>query len=321
MARETAFFVQFPHPGGEHRPRADHMQWNTGDHARKFLISPGRYTAGGSEIREADLVFWGEWEAPSTIERRWPASGRLPRALHRPWWIEPGPDGPRQNTDPWVFGKRMLYSNCKQTSGPQGRPTSMQRLARGSVICFGSAIDGEFCVDTVFVVASAEPWAPADVQDMRVDEAFRTCTAESVALGTRSARNPHVGLTLYRGATTDDPVEGMFSFVPAGLADVEDPRFPRAAVESKFVNPSSRQSTWGSKRPLALDELREAWDSIRRQVLGSDLLLAVAVQTPGRRSKDEASPPGPGSAGDRALGRTRRLSSSLVVSSQRRKEC
>ncbi len=287
MADATGFFVQFPHPDGEHNPRTDYMPWNTGDHRRKFLVAPGRYLDGDDQLGEVDLVFWGEWESPSRVERRWPASARLPRALHRPSWMEPATSGSRQNTDPWVWGDRMIYSNCKQVFGSERRPTSMQRLTRGSVICFGSTIGGEFCADTIFVVASAEPWVPAEVADLDVDDAFKTCTGDSITAGRRDA---YLSLTLYRGATVDDPVEGMFSFVPARRADVEEPRFPRPPIHSRFINPSSRQSTWGSKRPLSMGTLRDTWEAVRHQVLAADLLLAVQLQTPGRERNDMAVP-------------------------------
>jgi hypothetical protein len=286
MADATGFFVQFPHPGGEHNPPTDDMPWNTADHRRKFLVAPSRYLDSDDQIGEADLGFWGEWEPPSRVERRWPASGRLPRALHRPYWVEPATGGFRQNTDPWVWGDRMIYSNCKQITGPERRPTSMQRLTRGSVICFGSTIDGEFCADTVFVIASAEPWVPAEAADLDVDDAFKTCTGRSIARG----RDAHLSLILYRGATVDDPVESMFSFVPARRADAANPRFPRPPIQSGFINPSSRQSTWGSKRPLSMDTLRDTWEAVRHQVLAADLLLAVRLQTPDRERNDVAVP-------------------------------
>jgi hypothetical protein len=127
MDRDTAIFVQFPHPGGEHYPPTDTMPWNLGRHRRKFLRSGGRLVDPDGRHRFAEVVFWGEWEAPSWIDRRWPAGGGLPRALHRPYWFRPAPDSPRQNTDPWVFGERMLYSNCRQPS-PGRAPTSMQSL-------------------------------------------------------------------------------------------------------------------------------------------------------------------------------------------------
>lgn len=288
MADATAFFVQFPHPGGEHNPPTDDMPWNTGDHKRKFLVAPGRYTDGDGRIRDAELVFWGEWEPPSRVKRRWPRSDPLPRALHHPYWGRPASSGSRQNTDPWVFGERMLYSNCRQLT-PQRRPNSMQGLTCGSVICFGSKVDGEFCVDTVFVVASAKRWTPAGDADLDVDEAFKTCTADSLMT---DENNRRVCLTLYRGATIDDPVQGMFSFVPALRADADDPRFERPQIRLRgFIDPSIWRSTWGStcQRPLAT--VRDAWEAVRRQVLDRDhLVLAVRLQTPDRETDDAVIP-------------------------------
>lgn len=278
MANAQAFFVQFPHPGGEHHPPIDDMPWNVTNHRRKFLVAHGRHLDVHDRVGEGDLAFWGEWEPPSRIERRWPAEGRLPRALHRPYWSRPAADGFRQNTDPWVWGERMVYSNCKQVTGPQRRPTSMQDLTPGSVICFGSTIAGDFCVDTVLVVASVEPWVPADADGLSIDNAFKVCTGQALATAPSDAR---MGLSLYRGATIDDPVEGMFSFVPARRADQGDPRFNRPSVRLPGrINPASRQSTWGSKRPLSCDAIRSAWDSIREQVLAHDLMLGTQIRIP-----------------------------------------
>jgi hypothetical protein len=289
MADPTGFFVQFPHPGGEHNPSGNDMPWNTGEHRRKFLVTPGRCLDGDERICEAELVFWAEWEPPSRVERRWPAAaGGLPRALHRPYWVEPLTRGFRQNTDPWVWGDRMIYSNCRQTVRPERRPNSMQRLIRGSVVCFGSTIEGEFCVDTVFVVAGAEPWGPAEVEDLDVDRAFKTCTGGSIMTGKKGA---DWRLTLYRGATVDDPVEGMFSFVPARRADVGYARFARPPVRLPgMVNPANWRSTWGSRRPLPIGTLRDSWEAVRHQVLAANLLLAVWLQTPYRQGGDAAVP-------------------------------
>jgi hypothetical protein len=283
MEEQLAFFVQFPHPGAEHVPRTDEMPWNVGHHRRKFLVAPGRYLDEGGQVGEAELVFWGEWEAPSRIERRSPRDSRFPRALHRPYWIQPRSDGSRQNTDPWVWGAQMIYSVCKQP-----RTTSMRRLTRGSVICFGSTIAGEFCVDTVFVVASAEPWTPSDVDGLDVDEAFKVCTAESVATNPDDA---YLELALYRGATFDDPVHGMFSFVPALRADEPDPRFARPPIVLPgLVNPASRQSTRGSTVGLPTTRVQEAWEHVRAQVFDHDLMLGLHLETPPRSDGDQDLP-------------------------------
>jgi hypothetical protein len=283
-------FVQLRHPWEEHRPWGDLMPWNQGPHRRKFLISPGRYVedlALGDEPDQTGLAFWGEWEPPSRVEQRWPKSGRLPQYLHRPHWVVPRGDEYRQNTDPWIWGDRMIYSCCKQTAN--GKSTAMQRLDRGSVVCFGSKIDGAFCLDTVFVVASAEPWAAADAKDMDLDDAFRVCTASAIvswecaAARAQSSCTPAepLPLVLYRGATYDDPVDGMFSFVPARRAGADTVRFARPSLDlpDDLLRPAS-QNFWGALRALLIDDVRAAWEQVGMQVLVADLVLATWLQTP-----------------------------------------
>lgn len=271
-----ASFIQFPHPGPEHRPPVNGRDkpWNVGDHARKFLISHGWYVDSDLEPRDDELVFWGEWEPPSRIERRWTKSGRLPEALHRPYWMVPAGTSFRQNTDPWVFGPTMYYSNCRQTS-------SMQRLTTGSIICFGSTMDRQFCIDTVFVVASSEPWTPAKNALVNAEPAFITCTAESLATSPRDARRRY---RLYRGASLEHPVHGMFTFVPARLASSASVRFRRPAITLPgLINPASTQSPRGVHDPLSLDRVRTAWSDIRDQVLAENLVMAVRFDTPDKR--------------------------------------
>lgn len=285
------FFVQFPHPGGEHNPPGSIMSWNTGDHARKFLLAHGRHLDQGDQVAEGELVFWGEWEPPSRIVARWSVDGRLPRALHSPYWSRPISGGWRQNTDPWVFGEQMIYSNCKQTLRPGHRPTAMQRLTRGSVICFGSAIGGEFCADTVFVVASAQRWSPADTTiGAELGQAFAVCTAGSLASGNDDYA--HARLTLYKAATIDDPVDGMYSFVPAMPVTGRYPRFARPPIRIPgLINPASTQSAYGANRKLPARDVRDAWEAIRHQVLAAGLVLGVYVDTPPDQSTGADVPP------------------------------
>ena len=286
-------FVQFPHPGCEHAPRTGDMPWNTGDHCRKFLTAPGRCVEEGGAVSNGDLVFWGEWEPPSQIPRCWQRSGQLPRALHRPYWYRPPQDWPRQNTDPWVFGPDMLYSNCKQVRRSPGstatESTAMQELSPGSVICFGSTVQGEFRLDTMFVVASSELWIPSQSGDLDVDEAFKICTGQSLAAADEHADQQ---FTLYRGATVDDPVDGMYGFVPARRADDADPRFPRPLIRlPDLINPKSTQAARGVQEPHTAAELQEAWNEVRDQVLEADLLLGISLETPPSVDDPGTAPP------------------------------
>lgn len=279
----TACVVQFPHPGPEHKPPAGTavFPWNHGSHRRKFLRTPGRLLGNDGALRQTDVVFWGEYEAASRVVRRWSPAGDLPTALHEPLLSTP-PDSPsRQNTDPWVFGDRFLYSNCKQLT-PSGAPSALQHLARGSVILFGSQLGGRFCLDTVFVVAQSLRYTVDDAADLPVDDAFRACTIESLAayehhtIDLRTAQ-----FTLYLGATYHDPVDGMFSFTPALPEDAGGQRFARPAYsDQRFVNPKSKQSPSGAKLPRPIAEVREARDAALQACLRADLNLAVSIDPP-----------------------------------------
>ena len=141
---ERLCFVQFIHPGLEHEPdSAAGRSWNVEMHRRKFLRQPGRCLAApDAKPVAAPLVFWGEYEPPTRLVKTFanPVPDG-PRFLFAPAPVEFHPhDPPLMNTDPFVFGDRFFYSICKQNN--KRGPTAMQRLARGSVILFGSGKNG-----------------------------------------------------------------------------------------------------------------------------------------------------------------------------------
>jgi hypothetical protein len=132
----------------------------------------------GGRLEEGDLMFWGEWEPCSRVERlAMPGRNRdLPQWLHHPLWPCPddcrlprvvanGSSGGRcapvkayragetcsgnephcQNTDPYVFGSCFKYFNCKQIrhrnnarKEDEGVATKLAQLDPGSIILFGS---------------------------------------------------------------------------------------------------------------------------------------------------------------------------------------
>lgn len=167
-------FVQFPHPGGEHRPDCgEHIGWNlryrngrANPHRRKFLEFPGEWTDSDGRCHSDTLWAWGEWEAESTRIQSFsrPTDDRhSPRRLWRPYWIlQPNHDG-LHNTDPFIFGNRILYSNCGQNAESK---RALRHLARGSVMAFGSGKkrDGEpfWVLDTILVVSDSCWYDPAD---------------------------------------------------------------------------------------------------------------------------------------------------------------
>lgn len=275
-----AAIVQFPHPGGEHVPSTDLMPWNVDRHRRKFLRSPGVVVDGdGQQVQQCEIAFWGEWEAPSRVVRRWPRGpGREPRVLQEPLWHEPKGSAFRQNTDPWVFGDSFRYSNCQQLT-PRHAPSALQRLPVGSLVIFGSGVGGDFVVDTVFVVGEVVGrWQPFDFP-YDVGAAFDTCTVQ--ALRTCPPAVAGATFTLYRGACPAAPMNGMFSFVPCRRADADDVRFARPAVVLPgVINPASTQAASGAKRLRPTAEVKSAWSSIVEQVLQAGLVLGTAIATP-----------------------------------------
>ena len=138
--------VQFTHPGLEHRPdkrNGDHKSWNRGCHKRKFMLADGMYVRG-NEINEEKLLFWGEWEPPSKVEKLLKSESKFfPKWLHRPYLpnILPTSRGYQesyQNTDPCVFGDSFKYFVCKQFKAKNGQLTKLAKLEKGSLILFGS---------------------------------------------------------------------------------------------------------------------------------------------------------------------------------------
>ena len=273
--------VQFPHPGGEHgADQGNIKEWNLGTHRRKFMRAPGRWRVSpklDAPEQDGDVVFWGEWEPPSRIITELPQRGAgFPRFLHEPFWTTP-PDRPNaQNTDPYVFGEHFLYSNCRQNT--RIGPLRTQRLARGSLILFGSGLNGEFVLDTALVVADAQPVTAETFPDLRVlDEAFRTVTLDLLFPSVED-----MSFRLYEGATPASPVEGMFSFFPGQPSEDPHEGFSRPAIViDGIINPRNWRSV--KMTPLgSVDSIRHVWEQVVDQVLDQDLTLGVHAATPPR---------------------------------------
>lgn len=278
--RDRRCFVQFIHPGGEHRPDSgDVKSWNVGPHRRKFLRCAGRYRDGGRS-RQGELAFWGEWEPESYVVARLDGSAPgAPRYMYEPYYVMPRSTAWRQNTDPFVFGDRFVYTGCLQHTSKGA--TQLRHLVPGSLILFGSCFErSRFVIDTVFVVANhvdhtERTWR--HLLDGRVSETYRAVTMEQWYKGDvpegRSFR-------LYFGATPEDPVHGMFSFFPC-LPDVKGATgFARPAITLPgFVTPHLTQ---GKKiaRDLSADEVRSLWGRVVRQVEREGMCLGTYAALP-----------------------------------------
>ena len=285
--------MQFPHPGREHGPDAGdptRKRWEPdfAPHARKFMASPGTWRDSlDAPTQKGEIVFWGEWEAASTVE---PVETRVPGGpewLHRPFFegLDNAPPGAiRQNTDPFVFGDRFLYTYCRQPSN-----RNLRELADGSLILFGSMAgpskQRKFVLDTVLVVAESVAHTRktyAAEAAARTNDVFRLTTLDPMYQKEPGNRRT-TDARLYLGATADNPLNGIFSFVPC-LPAKAGGSFARPAIDLPypFINPNRAQQA----ATIPIDdpaELRRLWRDVVRQVIASGCALGLTVALPSAR--------------------------------------
>jgi hypothetical protein len=288
-------FVQFLHPGSEHTAETGKV-WNAlpRQHRRKFLINPGKYVDGG-KILDAELCFWGEWEPQSQCDKeiRQVSAGK-PRYFHRPYytlpdspnWI-PGPDLTRlHNTDPFVFDEPFLYTNCKQirkvrTGGTlQLKPTQLQYLKRGSVILFGSHLQGNFVLDTVFVVGHCIRYQTDKFRDSLNGKIANTYEEVTVKLSEKvTCEN-----TLYFGATYSNPVHGMFSFFPCQPYESEPLGFARPAIKLPDVVTDALKMNYKANQMKNVGQVKCRWQKVVKQMESQGLHLGIYTVMPKQRA-------------------------------------
>ena len=278
-------FVQFPHPGGEHGPDCSgDKEWHPREksHGRKFMQFPGKWIGSDDRPHRGELWAWGEWEPESRLIRKLdqPCGNRdYPRFLWQPYYVPRDDYGGLHNTDPFIFGDCFLYSNCRQ----------------GSVIAFGcckKGVGGEWrwWIDTVFVVANSDLYSVSAAY--RVLKDWTSDVFGIVTGGPLSANHDEAGcaaeerLRLYRGATADDPVGGMFSFFPARPAG-GGAGFPRPVIDlpSEYFNPALCMAPKGVSRERCRDQLRSIWMALVAQVRQAELVLGTCAEVPPRRSR------------------------------------
>ena len=298
-------FVQFSHPGREHeRDHGPHKAWNRMDygHGRKFMRLHGEWIEENGSTQNGTLHAWGEWEPESELVSTLnPPDGDWlhPRYLWRPYYVPKDSYEGLHNTDPFIFGPRFLYSNCGQPKRP-----GLRQLDRGSVIAFGSSKkpDGgwRWMLDTVLVVKDFKDYPWSDARSALRDWASSTFLDVTIGPLTGDAGQPtpegcaptpppvcaSTGdlLRLYRGATPDDPFDGMFSFFPASPAR-GDSGFGRPFIElpAEYFNPRAFRSPKGLRPNRTPDELRGLWNRLVAQVRDAGLVLGTHAELPERR--------------------------------------
>ena len=284
-------FVQFIHPGGEHKPDSGMIRtWNTGSHLRKFVINSGASLSSLSDTPvKGDLVFWGEWEPPAEAVKQYEKADKgSPRWLFKPYFekfVKVKPQ--RTNTDPFIYGNNFLYGNCQQNT--KKGPTQMRALEKGSVILFGSGLDRDkFVVDTVFVVSDYIDYDESNYTTVlkgKVPEEYFDVTLYSIFQDTAPAAPKDDDETLgrsfrlYLGATYEKPYNGMFSFFPC-LQASDNKNFKRPAVYNPDIITDNLTQGKRLNPQGNIDDVKEMWTDIAAQVIKQGLRLGVQTDIP-----------------------------------------
>jgi hypothetical protein len=232
--------VQFMHPGPEHVPNNppanNHINWNTGNHRRKFLCSDGDYVNNG-QLFKGNLMFWGEWEPASNIQPLNQNGNPLyPNWIHFPYLPNQIPNATGlQNTDPFVYDIEFKYLLCQQFRHHPLNQTQLAHLDAGSLILFGSAKyprnpNALFQLDTVFVVADWIVYNPSmqALQPPVISQNYFNIVYSKAY--PNNQLNPNLALRLYKGATFNKKINGMYSFSPSQLYDNNNIGFPRISL-------------------------------------------------------------------------------------------
>ncbi|RFU69506.1 hypothetical protein D0469_09070 [Peribacillus saganii] len=313
-------FVQFMHPGGEHKPQngEDIFAWNKNDHKRKFLKNPGKYITGldNSEVKNAELMFWGEWEAQSKVLQKLDGVNG-PNYLHEPFYEKPTNYTGKQNTDPFIFGDNFYYTCCRQyrrSSNGKLSPTLLTRLQFGSLILFGSCVQNEFVLDTVFVVdrnpiqhnadtidevveglpetyvdVTIAPLYPENFSESDKTKPVDTSKSCLVNFETQEAGDENEELEegdqltfhLYKGVTYENrhSANGMFSFFPCQPYADQNVGFRRPVIKiDDFLTGNLMMGYKASN--VDQETVKRLWESVVEQVIKQELVLGVQTDFP-----------------------------------------
>lgn len=229
--------------------------WNTSkSHHRKFIKRKGRYLCNSKEC-DADIYFWGEYEAGSECAI---VSTTRPKAVHDVLiprrGVSPLPTG-AQNTDPYVFGNHFKHICC-------GMHWTDGNYEPGDVILFGRVYEDKnkkkhlMDLDTVFVVSDK----------MLVDPLKNYTQYFKVGI------EPTNKKWFYRGLPYSNDTK-YFSFVPCKL-DYSHDSLPVLDLDGMGFPVNKRFRTWTS---MPITFTNDIWTSIIKTVKNAGWELGIHI--------------------------------------------
>ena len=156
----------------------------------------------------------------------------------------------------------------------------MLALEPGSVIAFGSRPNYQWVCDTVLVVREAIEHKRTDYEALLGTKAAELAFALTLRpmYSWPKAQGPFNAMF---GATPEQTVEGMFSFVPCRpAADGVLCGFTRPRLlDHPAINPSNTQAVSQNKQ-ISVDEFQTRWCQIADTVTAAGLALATRLDPP-----------------------------------------
>lgn len=268
--------VVFYHPGGEVLTQnVPNCGWTVKKHGRKYMLTSGRILDSNCAhpIETKELYFWGEYEAPtSRLQLCAQSSRQLPQYLHT--LTLPVPPSPRRgvhlNTDPFVFCDDFVFSNCQQV-GTGGVKRNVQNLQRDDIILFGSRLDNNFVLDTVFVVDNATP-----LNQFIGTWLFQSITSRLIA--------QQCLYTAFQGRSWNQNLP--YCFVPCWSHNGKNqcgnsrPIISPIGALAGIINVRQGRGINGVNRVLSSAQVHAAWLEVVNQVFSQGCQLGVEVNHP-----------------------------------------
>jgi len=235
-----------------------------------------------------------EWEPESDVTHLNEKLIGYPSYLHTSYYVKPRNYHNHQNTDPFVFGEYFHYTCCKQHKIIVNIPrkTKLRDLEPGSVILFGSHLQDNFVLDTVFVVGEKSILHDSSNYTSlrhKVSETFYDVTILPMYKHVKGcgqkelicSEPPGKVSRLYFGAMHNKPFNGMFSFFPCLPVDSYPAGFSRPIIELDFI---SKNMTMGfNTYQCEIEEMYKLWERVCRQIEIKGLKIGINAESPERK--------------------------------------
>lgn len=262
----TDNIIQLIHPGGYDR-REGKILWNRGKHKRKLIKNEILFLEDSGKSKNELGYFWGEWESYSIASRenfngnKYYAHTLL---LHSTDNDKTGvisdscsggcknADNGLLNTDPYVFGNHFYYSNCMQNKYP-----ILKNLRENDIIIFGSRVNGEFVLDTVFVV-------DCEITNDECSDCFKSVTGN---LLTKESN-----CKIYKGKMYNEKAkkDEIYSFFPCS-----NKPFDRPVLDLEGITKQKRGVHYIKEKSS-----KEMWNNIVAAVKSKGLKIGVWAKEP-----------------------------------------